>query len=195
MRRLILPLLAVLALGACATVPVGPGVMVLPGTGKPFDQFQADDGLCRQWAFNQSGAVRAGQSSAATTLTGTAVGTILGGAAGAALGAIAGNPAMGAAIGAGVGAVGGTATGANAAYADSYTMQRRYDFAYQQCMYARGNQIPGMRATGGPSYVAPPPPPPPPPPAAGQYVPAPPPGAGIPPPGTPPPPGVMAPPR
>src|SRR5439155_608408 len=40
-----------LLLGACATVPTGPSMMVLPGTGKPFDQFQADDAACRQWAL------------------------------------------------------------------------------------------------------------------------------------------------
>jgi hypothetical protein len=43
-------------LGACATVPAGPSVMVLPGSGKPFEVFQADDDSCRQWAFSQGGA-------------------------------------------------------------------------------------------------------------------------------------------
>jgi len=189
MRRAALPLLVALALSACATVPAGPSVMVLPGTGKPFDQFQVDDSLCRQWAFQQSGAPGAQASAGQSVATGAVMGTILGAAAGAALGAIGGNPGLGAAVGAGFGAVGGTATGASAASVDSYTMQRRYDFAYQQCMYARGNQIPGIRTTGGPSYVAPPRP------TAGQYVPTPPPDAGIPPPGTPPPPGVTLPPR
>ena len=47
--------------------------------------------------------------------------------------------------------------------------QRRYDIAYQQCMYAKGNQLPGSayryRATPLPpqAYPYPPPPPPPPP--------------------------------
>jgi hypothetical protein len=40
--------LALLAVGACATVPTGPSVMVLPPTGKPFEEFQADDAMCRQ---------------------------------------------------------------------------------------------------------------------------------------------------
>ena len=34
-----------------------------------------------------------------------------------------------------------------------YEAQRRYDIAYVQCMYARGNQVPGRTA-----YRAPPPP-------------------------------------
>src|SRR5438105_9494113 len=46
----IVPLAAALLLAACATVPMGPSVMVLPGTGKNFEQFQADDAVCRQWA-------------------------------------------------------------------------------------------------------------------------------------------------
>src|SRR3982750_848383 len=41
------PLLAVLLLGACATIPNGPGVMALPGTGKSFDEFRANDAECR----------------------------------------------------------------------------------------------------------------------------------------------------
>jgi len=125
MRRLALPVLAALALGACATAPLGPSVMVLPGAGKPFDQFQADDAVCRQWAYQQSGA--GGQTPGQSVATGAIVGTLIGGAAGAALGAAAGNPGLGAAIGAGVGAVGGTATGASAADSRSYSVQRRYD--------------------------------------------------------------------
>jgi hypothetical protein len=189
MRRLILPLLAALGLGACATAPIGPTVMVLPGSNKPFDQFQADDNACRQWASHQSGA--GGPSAAESTLTGTAVGTLIGGAAGAALGAIGGNPGLGAAVGAGFGAVGGTATGASAAQNRGWNTQRRYDVAYQQCMYARGNQIPGVARPR--SAYGPPPPPPPPPPAAGQRVPSVPSTAATPPPGTPPP-GAVAPP-
>jgi hypothetical protein len=36
------------------------------------------------------------------------------------------------------------------------TLQQRYDIAYTQCMYARGNQVPGY---GAASSVPPPPPP------------------------------------
>ena len=46
-------LAVVLALGACASVPTEPAVTVLPGTGKTFDQFQADDVMCQQFATAQ----------------------------------------------------------------------------------------------------------------------------------------------
>src|SRR5437588_83074 len=48
-------LACVLLLAACTTVPQGPRVMVLPGAGKSFDQFQTDDAVCRQWASQQAG--------------------------------------------------------------------------------------------------------------------------------------------
>ena len=48
------PPAAALLLGACATAPTGPGVMVLPGAGKSFEQFQADDAACRSWASQQA---------------------------------------------------------------------------------------------------------------------------------------------
>jgi len=193
-------LLAVPLLGACATVPSGPSVMVLPGSGKPFEVFQADDDACRQWAFRQSGA-GPNDIVGGNTVSGAAIGTFLGGALGAAIGAAAGNPAMGAAVGAGSGLVLGSAGGANADYASSASMQRRYDIAYIQCMYAKGNQIPTAgqivpRRTG---FNAPPSPPPSPPPAMApppmappaSAAPAPTTGAFVPP---PPPPGPPPPP-
>ena len=50
---------ATLTLGACAVLPAGPSVMALPGTGKNFDQFRADDYSCRQYAFGQVGGTTA----------------------------------------------------------------------------------------------------------------------------------------
>lgn len=187
MRRKSLALVVVSALflGACATVPTGPSVMVLPGTGKSFDQFQMDEAVCRQWAAQQTGTTTE-QTATNSTVSGAAIGTLLGAAAGAAIGAAAGSPGTGAAVGAGAGLLGGTAVGASRAEASSTSVQRRYDASYMQCMYARGNQIPMPRGSQ-PSYQAPPaaaaPPPPPPPPPA---VNIPPPPAGTPP---PPPPG------
>ena len=160
-------------LGACATIPGGPTVMVLPGSGKPFEVFQADDDTCRQWAFRQSGA-DPNYTLGANAVGGAALGTLLGGALGAAIGAAAGNPAMGAAVGAGSGLVLGTAGGASADVQSGASVQRRYDIAYTQCMYAKGNQIPTAaqftpRRAG---YVAPPSPPPPPPPPPANAPPA-----------------------
>src|SRR5687768_13453441 len=164
---------AALVLSACASIPTGPNVMVLPGTGKGFDQFQADDAVCRQWAAQQTGTTP-DKAATNSTVTGAAIGTVTGAAAGAAIGAAAGSPATGAAVGAGVGLAAGTGIGAGHASSAHLSVQQRYDIAYMQCMYAKGNQIP-VRAAA-PRYAAPPVPPPPPP--------------GVPPPprGTPPPP-------
>jgi len=179
-RRTVLPITACLVLTACATVPPGPSVLVLPGTGKTFEQFQGDDAVCRQWALQQTGTTP-NQAGAASTVTGAAVGTAVGAGLGAAIGAAAGSPATGAAVGAGAGLLGGTAVGAGNAYGAGVSAQWRYDIGYVQCMYAKGNQVPVGRGSQ-PAYTsaAPPPPPPPPPPGV------PPPPAGSPP---PPPPG------
>jgi len=45
---------AVLVAG-CAHTPTGPSVMVLAGTGKSLEQFQTDDGTCRQMAGQELG--------------------------------------------------------------------------------------------------------------------------------------------
>ena len=52
-KRWIGLLIVVPLLGACATVPTGPSVMVLPGGGKSFEEFQGDDGVCRRFAYQQ----------------------------------------------------------------------------------------------------------------------------------------------
>jgi hypothetical protein len=155
--------------------------LVLPGTGKNFEEFQANDAVCRQWALQQTGTTpnRAG---AASTVTGAAVGAVVGAGLGAAIGAAAGSPATGAAVGAGVGVLGGTSVGAGNAYGAGVSVQRRYDNAYVQCMYAKGNQVPVPRGSQ-PAYTSSPAPPPPPPPPG-----VPPPPAGTPP---PPPPGPV----
>ena len=48
-RRWSALLTSAVLLGGCAPVPTGPSVMVLPGLGKSFEQFNADDAVCRQW--------------------------------------------------------------------------------------------------------------------------------------------------
>src|SRR5919204_4832747 len=122
----VLVLGAAVATAACATVPSGPSVMVLPGTGKTFEQFQADNAVCRDWAAQETGTT-AKRTATGSTVTGAAVGTAVGAAAGAAIGAAAGNPAMGAAVGAGTGLFGGTVAGASAGSAAQRPVQRRYD--------------------------------------------------------------------
>ena len=182
-RRWILLTLGIVGviLSGCATIPAGPSVMVLPPPGKPFEAFQADDFACRQWAGQQAGADPAASYNQ-NLASGAAVGTLMGAGLGAAIGAASGNPGVGAAIGAASGLIGGTAVAAGPAYASGWEVQRRYDFAYQQCMYSKGNQIPGVVRASRQGHWVPPPPPPgymPPPPAS-----APPPGAYPPPPRT-----------
>ena len=149
---------ALFTLGGCVTMPTGPSVMVLPEQGKPFEQFQAEDTLCRQWAAQRTG-LSPMDTVNQNTVTSAVVGTYLGGALGAAIGAAAGNPALGAAIGASSGLLMGTASGAEAGQVYGYEAQRQYDMAYQQCMYAKGNQIPGTaRRTYRVRRMPPPPP-------------------------------------
>ena len=134
-------LLSLLALGGCATLPVGPSVLVLPSQGKSFEQFQVEDILCRQWAGQQIG-LSAQDVTNQNTATGAVVGTAIGAGAGALIGAAAGDPGAGAAIGGGTGLLFGTAAGAGAGQGYGYQAQQQYDFAYVQCMYAKGHQIP-----------------------------------------------------
>src|SRR4030095_1452302 len=48
-------------LGGCATVPTGPAVTVMPGTGKTFEAFQQDQAACQQYAQAAIGGQYAGQ--------------------------------------------------------------------------------------------------------------------------------------
>lgn len=168
------PLAALLTLGACTTIPTGPSVMAMPGTGKSFDQFRADDAVCRQFALGQSGGATANETAVESGVKSAAVGTAVGALAGAALGG-----RQGAGVGAGVGLLAGSAAGASAGQASGYGSQRRYDHAYIQCMYAKGERVPvsGQMAPGPARAYAPAPAPPayPPPPPPG-YPPPPPPG-------------------
>lgn len=144
-----------LMLSACASEPMGPTVAVMPAPNKPFDVFQSDQAVCRQFASDQ---VRGGAQQANNQQVGTAViGTLLGAGLGAAIGG-----GRGAAVGAGAGALGGTAVGAGPSQYAQYSLQQRYDLAYSQCMYARGNQVPGYAPSGPPPGYAPEQPPPPP---------------------------------
>ncbi|RCS58688.1 hypothetical protein DU000_05345 [Parvibium lacunae] len=124
-------------LAACAVTPTGPNVNVMPGQQKTFEQFRADNQECRLFAQTetQQGPTETGfRAGAATAAVGTAVGAL----AGAAIG---GN-SQAAAVGAGAGLLLGSAVGGESGSQSSQTMQRRYDNAFIQCMYAKGHQVP-----------------------------------------------------
>ena len=167
MKRVLVPL-GLLVLAGCATPPPsGPSVMVLPGSSKSFDEFRFDDNACRQYSSAQIGGTTPQQASTDSAAKSAAIGTAIGAAAG---GLMAGN--SGAGVGAGMGLAVGALAGADAGNSSAYSLQRRYDVAYEQCMYAKGHQIPmaasryAPRRTATRPAAAPPPPPPPPPAAA-----------------------------
>jgi hypothetical protein len=178
MKNILLILLLIMAMVGCATMPNGPTVQAMPGHGKTFDQFQADNAACRQWAEQQIGQSPQ-QTMNQDTVTGAAVGTGAGALLGALIGSASGNAGTGAAVGAGSGLLVGTAVGANAGQASGMEAQRRYDIAYQQCMAAKGNQAPAMASAPAPMAEAVPPPPPPLAPVADVAPPPPPPPAPV----------------
>lgn len=148
-----------LVLVGCASVPTAPSVLALPGTGRTFDEFRADDAWCRDYAFQQIGGRTREQVAGSAAVQSAAVGTAIGAVAGAAIG---GRDAAG--VGAGMGLIVGSASGAEASRGAVYGSQRQYDHAYVQCMYARGHRVPvsmtGYTSAPAPARPVPPPPPP-----------------------------------
>jgi hypothetical protein len=136
-----------IVLAGCATAPTGPRVAVMPAPGKPFELFVAEEQACRNYAQQSIGQSR--NDAAAKNFAGAAaVGTAVGATAGALSGG-QGSAGGGAAVGLVAGSMVGVGESGNA----SRDAQRRYDIAYEQCMYAKGNQIPGASQ---PAYYPPP---------------------------------------
>ncbi|MDR2507556.1 MAG: hypothetical protein LBD67_06110 [Candidatus Accumulibacter sp.] len=125
-------ILPALVLAGCASVPTGPRVMVLPGTGRSFTEFQASDAMCRQYASRVIG-----QTVNDPAIREAVVGTVVGAVAGAAIGG-----SHGAGVGAGTGLIVGSSSGAETSRLSGYEAQYRYDEAYVQCMYASGHRVP-----------------------------------------------------
>ena len=125
------------ALAACAQTPLGPTVQVMPGPGKTFEVFQFDNSACKQFAGQQVAgqADQANQRAAVIGLLSTGLGVVggavLGGGSGAAAGAVVGST-----VGTGIGAD----NNANA----QGGIQQQYDNAFSQCMYAKGDNVPGF---------------------------------------------------
>lgn len=121
----------------CVSLPTGPSVMALPGSGKTFDQFRVDDAECWEFALSQASGTTAEQAATDAAMRSAVLGTVIGAAAGAAIGG-----RHGAGVGAGTGLLVGSMAGAGAPQASAYGTQRRYDNAYVQCMYVRGEHGP-----------------------------------------------------
>lgn len=84
--RLSSVLAAVLVLSACTSVPTGPSILVLPGTGITFDQFRLDDADCRQYASAQIGGGTANAAATDSGVRSAVIGTAIGATAGALFG-------------------------------------------------------------------------------------------------------------
>lgn len=137
-RKSLVVMVASVLLTACASsVPAGPSIAVMPADGKSFEVFQQDNAICKDFASREAGIDRN-----AVTQTEMVNGGITGAVLGAAAGAAIGDNSRAAATGAGIGALLGTAAGSGNAQRLNGEMQRRYDIAYEQCMYAKGNQLP-----------------------------------------------------
>ncbi len=145
-----------IALVGCASMPSGPRVTVMPAPGKSFELFVQEDNICRQFAAQSIG--NSAQDSGNQAFAAAAVG---GAALGAVAGELMGGRHDGASSGAGMGLLMGSMIGTDASNSSASDAQHRYDIAYQQCMYAKGNQLPGQHyGAPPPAYSAPPPPPP-----------------------------------
>ena len=146
MRKILICSMVAIGVAGCASTPIGPRVTVMPAPGKPFEVFVEEDHICRHFAAQSIGT--SPDDSATRSMVGSAaVGTLIGATAGALSG---GNEGGGAAAG----LVVGTMAGAGQGSYSSRDTQRRYDIAYEQCMYAKGNQIPGYASST--RYVPPP---------------------------------------
>ena len=129
LRRVGVPciLAPIMLLAACAQTPMGPTVQVMPGPDKPFDAFQYDQSVCKQFAQQavagqaENANTRGVGAAALTTVLGAGLGAAIGGGRGAAIGA-----ASGAGLGAGIGAT----TSSN----EQLSIQQQYNNAYSYCV-------------------------------------------------------------
>ena len=132
-----IPLFAALAgtcfATACAVQPLGPTARVMPAPGKPFEVFAQDQAMCKQFADGETdgGAIMSNVRQLGAAAVTTALGAGVRGG-------------RGAGIGAALGAIGGAAIAGRGSARDGMSLQGRYDLAYAQCMFARGNQVAGM---------------------------------------------------
>ena len=135
--RLSSVLAVVLVLSACTSVPTGPSMLALPGTGKSFNQFLFDEADCRQYASAQVGGRTANEAAADSGVGSAVAGTSIGTKEGALLG-----EHNSAGVGAGSGLLVGSTVEGGTGESSGLNLQQRYDLAYHQCMYAKGHRVP-----------------------------------------------------
>jgi hypothetical protein len=149
--------LGAVMLSGCASPPNGPDVRAMPGTGKSYEQFMADDSTCQSYARgNTNGDSQRANNNAVNT---AAAATVIGAAGGAILGAASGHGGSGALIGAGSGLLVGSAMGNDSSMQSYDDIQQRYNDVYIQCMYAKGERVPmpaGFNSQYSPESSAPP---------------------------------------
>lgn len=132
-----------LLLAGCAQTPLGPTVQVMPGPGKSFEAFRADQANCKGFAADQ---VRGQADNANQRAVGAAaLSTVLGIGIGALAGSVTGNMGAGAAIGGAAGVGVGAGIGAGNSGNEQYSIQQQYDNAFAQCMFAKGQEVPGYQ--------------------------------------------------
>ncbi|MGH8307202.1 MAG: glycine zipper family protein [Gammaproteobacteria bacterium] len=157
LSKSLLALVAAGVLAGCAQLPVAPTIAVMPAPGMPFDVFQQDNATCQLYAHQSLGV---SPNQAANNQV--AGGAVAGAAVGAVAGALIGGNSDAAGVGAATGLLFGTTAGSGTASETTYALQWRYNIAYAQCMYAKGNQVPGYATVTPippPRSGAPPPPP------------------------------------
>lgn len=122
-------------LAGCVPAVMAPTVVATPGAGKAPADFAADHNTCAVLADQQIAPAKtaANNQIVGSVLLNAALGSGGAAAAGGSNGDVAAN-----AVANGLGAGAATAQSAQA------TLQRQYDFDYAQCMYAKGNNVPGF---------------------------------------------------
>lgn len=125
----------IMILAGCVPAVMAPSVVATPGPGKSPADYAADHSACAALADQQ---LAPAKNAANNQIFGTALlGAALGGGGTAAAGGSNGDVAANA-------AGNGLSAGAATAQTAQATLQRQYDFDYAQCMYAKGNIVPGF---------------------------------------------------
>ena len=142
-KTILISSIGIAVLTACVSAPTGPTITIMPREGKSFEEFKKDDEECRAFAAQS---VKEGNTAA---LKEGAISAATGAAIGAAAGALyQGGSSTNVGTGAAIGMVGGAAVGAMGASSKETQAQTQYNTAYQQCMYTKGNQVPGFKPIG-----------------------------------------------